>query len=105
MTMRDDRRGIGAHPLADEAEASKRGNQFVEETEDRFVERDIDILAEAGIVAMTQREQRSESAVETGEIIAEAHRALRRRFAAGIPGKVRDAAESVGDAREPRAVF
>src|SRR6202035_915781 len=103
--MRHDRSGIGAHPLADETEPSESWNQFVEETKHRFVERDIDILAEAGVVAMAQGEQGAERAVQSREIVAKAHRALGGRLATGIAGEIRDAAEGMGDAREAGAVL
>src|SRR5579863_1346798 len=60
---------IVAKPLQRIAERAKR-EEAVGLKEDRIEESDVDVLAFAGLIAMTDRGDGAESAVQAGEVVA-----------------------------------
>ena len=79
--------------------------QLIRAAEHRFIQCRVDVLADAGLLAVTQRHQDPQTAVQTGQIIAQRGRARRDRRTLGHSGQIGNTADGVGDACEARSVL
>ncbi len=93
-------RGADAFTAAHRAARGISGRQFVENTENWFVQAEIDDLPAPAGIARPQRHQHADRAVHARHIVAERGRAGRHRRSARHPGEMGQATEGMGDSRE-----
>jgi hypothetical protein len=102
MAVRHGDETAGAFALADLAEETVGGGDFVHLAEDRFVDADVDDLALAGRLAVAQRQQDADRAVEAGQVVTHGRGPRNHRSFAGETCEVRQTGKTVRDVREAR---
>ena len=93
---------VGPHSLAHIPGVGVGDGHFVEVTEDRLVEGDVDVLARARALRRPERHQHPERPVGAREVVAEGGRARHEGRTVRLTREVAQPAEGVGDAGEPR---
>ena len=102
VAVRDGVDGAGPHALAHVAAVVIGRGQLVEDAEDRLVETDVDELPAPRHVAGAQGEHDAERTVEPRHVVGNGGGAGRHRRPVGIARQIREPAEGIADAPEPR---